>query len=68
MVKDRMLSKSQINCFLQCPHRWKLRYVDGREGKKAEEMIRGIKIHEQIEKFYDNIEIKITNNKQETND
>ena len=63
--KDRMLSKSQINLFRQCPMKWKKAYIDEIPFQPTPAMERGIKIHEKIEKFYKDIEIvggKIINN------
>ena len=54
----RWLSKSQMNTYLQCPYKWKLQYIDHRKTKGSPAMWRGIKIHSNIEKFYNNIEIK----------
>lgn len=54
-MKKRWLSKSQINLFVQCPFRWKKKYIDGVKQKPTGQMFRGIQIHEEIEKFYDDI-------------
>jgi len=59
MVTDkRWLSKSQMNTYLQCPMKWKFQYIDGKKSKGSPQMFRGIKVHSNIKKFYDNIEIK----------
>ena len=57
MVKKRILSKSQINTYLSCPYKWKRFYIDKIKSKGSTAMIRGIKIHKNVEKFYDNVEI-----------
>lgn len=54
----RWLSKSQINTFRQCPNKWKLIYIDKLEGVPSRQMIRGKKIHKEIEEFYKNIELQ----------
>ncbi len=53
----RWLSKSQINLFMQCPYRWKLKYIDGIKQKPSGAMYRGSQVHEQIENFYKDIEV-----------
>ena len=52
MESKRMLSKSQMNTYLQCPQKWKFQYIDGKKSKGSPAMWRGIKIHKQIENFY----------------
>ncbi len=56
--KDRMLSKSQINLFRQCPMKWKKAYIDREPFKPTPAMERGIRIHKKIENFYKDIVIK----------
>jgi len=51
-MEKRMLSKSQMNTFLQCPMKWKYQYIDGRKTKGSPAMWRGINIHKQIENYY----------------
>ena len=48
-MKNRWLSKSQVNCFRQCTHRWKLQYIDRlpQEGL-SEELNRGKEINKRI--------------------
>ena len=58
MNEKRLLSKSQMNTYLQCPMKWKYQYIDKRKSKGSPAMWRGIKVHSNIEKFYNNIEIK----------
>lgn len=48
----KLLSKSSINLYLQCPYKWKLQYIDLIPSKSSPAQERGIKIHEKIEKFY----------------
>jgi len=52
MAEDRWLSKSQMNTYLQCPMKWKYQYIDKRKSKGSPAMFRGIKIHKQIEDYY----------------
>ena len=58
MEPKRILSKSQINTFLQCPYKWKKQYIDKVKSKPSPAMVRGIRIHSSIEKFYKHTEIK----------
>lgn len=53
----RWLSKSQINCWKQCPKKWYYQYIDRLPQKPSAAMQRGIRIHNDIEKFYNNIDI-----------
>lgn len=48
------LSKSKINMYLNCPHRYKLIYIDGLKEPVSEVMIRGSNVHKDIENFYKN--------------
>ena len=57
-MEKRMLSKSQMNTYLQCPMKWKFQYIDKRKSKGSPAMWRGIKIHSNIEEFYSHITIK----------
>lgn len=57
-MEKRMLSKSQVNTFLQCPFKWKKQYIDKVKSKPSYAMLRGIKIHSSIENFYKHVEIK----------
>ena len=56
-MEKRWLSKSQINLFRQCPCKWKLIYIDGKEPVPSPAMQRGSGIHEEIEHFYKNIDL-----------
>ncbi len=56
--KNRWLSKSQVNCWKQCPKKWWFQYIVKCKQKPSDAMMRGIKIHKDLEKFYDMIEIK----------
>ena len=55
--KKGWLSKSQIQLFLQCPFKWKCIYVDELPQVVSAQRERGVNIHEEIEEFYDNIEV-----------
>jgi len=57
MDEKRWLSKSSINTFTQCPYKWKLIYIDKLKSKPAPAMLRGSKIHSNIEHYYNNVEI-----------
>jgi putative RecB family exonuclease len=59
----RVLSKSQINVFKQCPKKWYYNYIKKIKSKPSEAMFRGIRIHKEIEDFYNNITIDIPNKK-----
>jgi putative RecB family exonuclease len=50
----KLLSKSSINLYLQCPFKWKLQYIDLLTSKSSSAQERGIKIHKKIEEFYKN--------------
>ena len=43
-----------MNTYLTCPQKWKFQYIDKRKSKPSPAMWRGIKIHKQIENFYNN--------------
>ena len=49
-----MLSKSQVNTFLDCPYKWKKFYIDEIKSKPSPAQARGSAIHKKIEKFYKN--------------
>lgn len=51
----KLLSKSSINLYLQCPFKWKRCYIDEVKSIPSPQQERGIRIHEKIEKFYKNI-------------
>lgn len=53
----RILSKSQVNTFLQCPLKWKFIYIDKIKSIPAPAQQRGINIHRKIEKIYKNIKL-----------
>ncbi len=55
--KKGWLSKSQIQLFLQCPLKWKFIYVDELTQVVSEQRARGTAIHQQIENFYNDIEL-----------
>ena len=42
-----------MNTFLDCPYKWKKQYINKIKSKASYPMMRGIRIHEKIEKFYD---------------
>jgi len=46
------LSKSSINCYEGCPHRWKLNHIDKLKEKMGPALFNGIKVHNLCEKFY----------------
>lgn len=48
----RILSKSQIGLFKQCPYKWKRCYIDKISSAPSYAQQRGIKIHKSIENFY----------------
>jgi len=50
--KNRILSKSQMNTYIQCPMKWKFQYIDKLKSKGSPAMWRGIQIHKQIENYY----------------
>ena len=50
MVK--VLNKSQVNTFLQCPFKWKKVYVDNIRSIPSKAQKRGSEIHKKIENFY----------------
>ena len=52
MTNKKLLSKSSINLFLQCPYKWKKCYIDEIRQKTSPAMQRGINIHSKIENFY----------------
>lgn len=60
-MTKRLLSKSSINLYLQCPLKWKFVYIDKIPSIPSIYQKRGTKIHEKIEGFYKNI--KIVDNK-----
>ena len=53
----RILSKSGVNLFLQCPYKWKKCYIDKIRSKPSIYQTRGINIHSKIEKVYNKIEL-----------
>ncbi len=48
----KILNKSQVNAYLECPFKWKKIYVEGTRSKPSPAQKRGIKIHRKIEQFY----------------
>lgn len=56
----KILSKSQVNCFIDCPYKWKRIYIDKERSKPSPPQMRGIKIHSKIENHYKNIKLKPT--------
>lgn len=48
----KILNKSQVNTFLQCPYKWKKIYVEKIRSKPSIYQMRGTKMHKQIETFY----------------
>lgn len=43
-------SYSQVECYLQCPYKWKLSYIDGlRSNSQGEALVVGSKVHEIFE-------------------
>ena len=50
--KMKILNKSQVNTFLNCPFKWKKIYIDGVRSEPSPAQERGIRIHNKIEKFY----------------
>jgi len=52
MVNKILLSKSGMNCFIQCPYKWKRCYIDGVKSEASFAMNRGTRIHNKIERFY----------------
>lgn len=53
----KVLSKSSINLYLQCPYKWKCIYLDGIKSLPSPAQQRGIDIHSKIENFYKNIKV-----------
>ena len=53
MVK-KLLSKSQVNAYLDCPYKWKKFYIDKVTSRPSPAQTRGSAIHAKIEKFYKN--------------
>lgn len=50
------ISKSSLNCYLQCPRKFQYLYVDKLErGITSPEAQRGIEVHDFINHFYDNL-------------
>lgn len=53
----RLLSKSQVNQFLQCPLKWKYLYIDLIPSVSSVYQKRGINIHSKIENLYKRIKL-----------
>jgi CRISPR/Cas system-associated exonuclease Cas4 (RecB family) len=53
----RILSKSSINQYLQCPLKWKYIYIDNIKSEPSPAQERGIEIHEKIENFYKKLKL-----------
>ena len=51
----KLLSKSQINTFIDCPLKWKFNYIDKIKSFPSPAMKRGIDIHKKLENAYKNI-------------
>ena len=62
-MKKRLLSKSQISIFRQCPYKWHLIYKQNKKSTPSPEMNRGKEIHKEIENFYKNIDLVKVNDK-----
>jgi CRISPR/Cas system-associated exonuclease Cas4 (RecB family) len=54
MVDKKLLSKSSVNLYLQCPYKWKKSYVDEVRIIASPAQERGTRIHKKIENFYKN--------------
>ena len=48
----KVLNKSQVNTYLDCPLKWHKIYVEGIKSKPSLAQKRGINIHKKIENFY----------------
>lgn len=53
---DDYLSKSRLKTWVSCPRKFYYNYVEEIETEETESMIRGTKIHELIEAYYENAE------------
>lgn len=51
----KILNKSQVNTFLDCPFKWHKIYIEGIKSEPSPAQERGIRIHSKIEKFYHNL-------------
>jgi len=51
----RILSKSQIKTFMQCPRKWKYYYIDEIPSIASPQQDRGSLVHKKIEEFYKDI-------------
>ena len=49
------LSKSRIKTWVSCPRKYYYKYVEEIETPETESMVRGTKIHELIEAYYENV-------------
>ena len=56
-MEKRMLSKSQIQLYLQCPLKWRFIYINKIPSIPSPQQTRGLDIHSQIENFYKNVSI-----------
>ena len=56
-ISQRILSKSQVNMFLQCPLKWKYCDIDGNKSEPSPAQLRGINIHRKIEKVYNKMKL-----------
>ncbi|MCK5176657.1 MAG: PD-(D/E)XK nuclease family protein [Candidatus Aenigmarchaeota archaeon] len=52
----KILNKSQVNCFRDCPYKWHKIYKEGIRSKPSPAQQRGIRIHKKIERFYKNMQ------------
>jgi len=52
----RLLSKSSVNIYLQCPLKWKYFYIDEIPSISSPQQERGSNIHKKIENFYKDIQ------------
>ena len=59
----RLLSKSQIGLFKECPWKWKRKYIDFAQLKSSPQQERGSRLHKEVENFYKNIDIEIKDGK-----
>lgn len=52
---DEYLSKSRIKTWVTCPRKFYYKYVEKLDTPETESMVRGTKIHELIEAYYENV-------------
>ena len=56
-MTKKLLSKSSVNLYLQCPLKWKYVYIDGITSISSPAQQRGINIHKKIEDVYKKIKL-----------